>query len=66
MRLFNDLNAQSVDWWSAASTFVEERTVNSAGRYILTSIPKSEAANMYMYIMRDGQRVYLYKGNNVT
>lgn len=63
-RLFNDLNDTSYDYWSINSTFVPSiRTLTSGGRYVLYSINKSVAADMYMYD-NTNQR-YIFKGSSI-
>lgn len=65
-RIFNDITARSVNYWSTYAQSGTPRTVTSAGRYIYATIPKSVAADMYMYMTVGDERVYLYKGKNVT
>lgn len=65
LRMFNDLTATSVDWWPNGGNASTQNTVNTAGRYIIVSMPKAKAANQYLYITSGGVTTYLYKGNNV-
>ena len=59
IRLYNDINATSKDWWTYTS-----RTFSSVGRYITCSVKKSNAANYSIYSNAQGK--YLMKGDNVT
>lgn len=61
-RVFNDLTASSYDYWSISPN-TTARTLSFAGQYILFTVYKPEAANMYMYNNTAG--VYLFKGKNV-
>ena len=67
-RLYNDLTANSVDYWSnmAGSTTPNTRSVTTVGRYILFPVYKPYAENLYMYYTSGGQQIYLFKGKNVT
>lgn len=60
------MNTNSVDYWGVTDTSAQTKTVTTAGRYILISICKADAANMYMYYTVDGVNHYLFKGSNVT
>lgn len=62
-RLYNDLTASSYDFWSISSTG-GTRTLSTAGRYILFTVYKPEAADMYMYNNTAG--LYVFKGKNVA
>ena len=67
MRFFNDLSATSVDYWSTCVTesesFVKDVTIDSYGRYIVTTIPKKYADIFYL---RYTNGEYLIRGKNVT
>ena len=65
--LFNDLEGNSVDYWSNWGTGQPSAgttaTVNTPGRYIVTSVLKSRAGDFFM---KDANGDYIVKGNNVT
>ena len=63
-RVFNDLSAQSVDFWGCATGEAQPtvRQGSSPGRYILFSVRKSYAADTYMY--DDTNSRYVFKGAN--
>ena len=68
VRFFNDLSANSVDYWSVMRTDVTPGVPNiydfqSEGRYIAISVAKYCAADFYLkYYNGD----YICKGSNVT
>ena len=68
VRFFNDLSANSVDYWSVMRTDITAGVPNiydfkSEGRYIAISVAKYCAANFYMkYYNGD----YICKGSNIT
>ena len=66
MRLFNDLSQTSVDYWPAGTNegSPAPRTVQSAGRYILFTVRKDCAGDVYLY--DDTNQRYIFKGKNVT
>ena len=65
--LFDDLTASAVDYWACWGTdkpsTPSSKTVNTAGRYIVTSVLKTRAADFYMM---DAGGNYIVKGSNVT
>ena len=65
--LFNDLESGNVDYWScwgpSQPSAGRTKTVNTPGRYIVTSVLKSRAGDFYM---KDANGNYIVKGNNVT
>lgn len=66
-RYFNDLDSQSVDYWSffsGADKGPEQiLNVTSAGRYVICSVFKEFAADFYIKDQNDN---YYIKGNNLT
>lgn len=64
-RSFNTLESRSAGDWTAGG-YLQDRTVNASGRFILYPIRKDQAANMFMYYTVDGVKHYLFKGDNVT
>ena len=67
IRFYNDITANSVDYWGVGTgqhNLPSTRTFTSAGRYIVTTIYKELAADMYLYD-NTNQR-YVFKGKNVT
>jgi len=68
IRFFNDLSANSVDYWSVMRTDVTAGVPNiynfqSAGRYVAISVAKYCAADFY-FKYHNGE--YICKGSNVT
>ena len=68
LRLFNDVSATSVDYWTIMRTDISPGDTNiygfnSFGRYIIMSIYKPVAADFYL---KDANGNYLIKGSNVT
>ena len=66
MRLFNDLSANSVDYWTIMRTDLlapNEYSFYSIGQYIILSVFKEYAPYFYLKYY-DGE--YLLKGKNVT
>ena len=64
MRLYNNLSSSSVDFWAVTRTSAT-RTLSSSGQYVLFSIWKNVAANMYLYYTASNVNYYLFKGNNL-
>ena len=58
LRFFNDTAATSVDYWT-----METRVFTSAGRFILMSVYKPIASQIYLKLYDSG--LYLFKGDNV-
>lgn len=67
IRLFNDLNSTSVDYWTIMRPEMDDGTTSpysftSYGRFVILSVIKEYAANFYV---QDGNGNYLLKGSNV-
>lgn len=67
IRLFNDLNSTSVDYWTImrpdlAYGSINPYSFNSAGRFVILTVIKEFAANFYL---QDSNGNYLLKGSNV-
>ena len=68
IRLFNDLNGTSVDYWTIMRPDLTYGSITpysfrSYGRYIILTVAKDFAADFYL---KDENGNYLLKGNNVT
>lgn len=61
-RIFNDKNSTNYDWWGISK--FSDRTLSTAGRYIVIPIRKVQADISFMYD-NTNQR-YIFKGKNVT
>lgn len=64
LRIFDNINSTSYDYWTLGATSTTPRTFSTAGRYILVGVYKPNAADSYIYD-NTNQR-YVFKGNNVT
>ena len=67
IRLFNDLSATSVDYWTTMRPEMTDGSTqaysfNSYGRFVILSVIKEYAANFYL---KDANGNYLLKGSNV-
>ena len=63
MRFFNNPADLSVDYWGVNGSVGSNRTFSSAGRYIVTTVYKEQAADFFIYD-NTNQR-YVCKGKNV-
>lgn len=67
MRFFNTLQGNPVATYIQAISYSgETRTFTAAGRYVVFSVYKPAANQAFMYYTVDGEKHYLFKGNNVT
>lgn len=66
LRLFDDLDSDSVNYWSIGNSSLITRAFNSAGRFIVFPVPKAKAADQFLYERLDGDvNIYIFKGKNV-